>query len=229
MIAKARKLAERYKKKQKKLNITFKANAYLHPDFPVIVADSDVIEEYKWGLIPQWVHTRQQAVEIAKRTINARAETIFEKPSFRNAIIRRRCLIPSTGFFEWRHEDTIKQPYFIKLKSEDIFSLAGVYDEWINPDTGKKEHTFSIITTGANPLMAYIHNSKMRMPVIIPRDKEDMWLFPSLSKVEIQSLLQPYPTNDMEAYPVTRDLLKLAPDNPQNIEPIGEILDGANF
>lgn len=142
----------------------------------------------KWGLIPFWEKTAEKANEIRKLTYNAKADTVFEKPSFREPIKKHRCLVPSTGFFEWHHNsDGTKMPYFIRLKDGDIFSMAGIYDEWRNPETGKILRTFSILTTEANQLLAKMHNAKKRMPVILSAANKLYWLQPNLSKEEDSS------------------------------------------
>ncbi|WP_419033682.1 SOS response-associated peptidase, partial [Dysgonomonas gadei] len=177
MSAKAQKLASRYNLKTDIVEIykeileeQYHVNAFAHSLYP-IVTDSDELQAFNWGLIPSWAKTEEQAKDIENMTINAKADTIFEKPSFRHSILSKRCIVPSTGFFEWRHEGSKKIPYYIRVKDEDIFSMAGIYDVWVNPSTGEIHHSFSIITTDANPLMEYIHNTKKRMPVILsPED-----------------------------------------------------------
>ena len=106
-------------------------------------------------------------------TLNARADTIFEKPSFREPIMKKRCIVPSTGYFEWRHEGANKIPYYIYVKDEPIFSMAGIYDRWLDKDTGEEHETFSIITTDTNSLTDYIDNTKHRMPAILTQEEEE--------------------------------------------------------
>lgn len=154
-------------------------------------------------------------------TYNAKAETIFEKPSFRNPILSKRCIVPSTGYFEWRHEGVNRIPYYIYLKDEEIFSMAGVYDIWENPENKELLHTFSIITTNANPLTAYIHNTKQRMPVILLEEEEEKWLDPKLSKADIQSFFKPFDENKMDAYIIDKDILKRKPHDPKILDKAG--------
>lgn len=188
-------------------------NAFTNPDCPVVTNDNE-IQMYKWGLIPFWTKTEADAGEIRRMTYNAKAETIFQKPSFREPIRKRRCLIPSTGYFEWRHDGDKKIPYYIFLKNEPIFSMAGIYDRWADPATGVVLETFSILTTEANPLTAYIHNDPKtgnRMPLILSKEDEEKWLNPELSEKDIASLLKPFPEKEMKAYVIEKDFIKKNP------------------
>ena len=141
-------------------------------------------------------------------TINAKADTIFDKPSFRHSIMSKRCIVPSTGFFEWRHEGKDKVPYFIQVINEEIFSMGGIFDVWDNPQTGEIYHSFSIITSEANYLMEYIHNTKKRMPVILSPEDEKRWIDPNLNKEGIKDLLKPFDADKMNAYIINKDFLR---------------------
>ena len=191
----------------------YRVNAFTFPDYPIITADPEV-QSFKWGLIPFWVKDKKQADEIKRMTLNARADTIFQKPSFRDPIIKKRCIVPSTGYFEWRHEGDKKIPYYIYVKDESIFSMAGVYDSWLDKSTGEIVNTFSIIITDANPLTAYIHNTKHRMPAILSTEDEERWLDPRLAKTDIEGLLHPFPVEKMEAYIIKNDFLRKKGDDP---------------
>lgn len=175
---------------------------------PIIVRNSpNKAIMARWGLIPSW----SKDPKIAYRTINARAEGIAEKPVFRGPFRNKRCLVPTTGFFEWKALDKEKVPYFIRLAAEKLFAFAGLYDEW--PDAeGHPLTTFTIITTTPNELMEPIHN---RMPVIFTRQDEDVWLNPEEHDTEkLLSLLDPYPANRMRAYPVSKLVNSTANDTP---------------
>lgn len=175
------------------------------PKMPVLTnAEPDRLQVLAWGLIPSWVKTSAQAAEIRSKTLNARAETALEKPSFRQAIRQRRCLVPADGFYEWRTFNGKKYPYYISLKGRAVFSFAGIWAEWVDSATGEILKTYSILTTEANPLMAKIHNTKKRMPVILPRDEERTWLQDGLSAAELQALMKPFPAELMEAYTISR-------------------------
>lgn len=214
MSAKAMKLAARYGRKsdiieiaQDIINEQYHVNAFNFPKCPVITP-SEEIQVFNWGLIPFWTKTEEDAEEIRKMTLNARADTIFEKPSFREPIMKKRCIIPSTGYFEWRHEGSKKIPYYIYLKNEEIFSMAGIYDTWLDKSTGVEHTTFSIITTDTNPLTDYIHNTKHRMPTILSKEDEEKWLESALSKADISALLKPYDAAPMDAYVIGNDFIK---------------------
>lgn len=201
------------------LEENYHVNAFSHPLYP-IVTDSDELQAFHWGLIPFWVKTEEQAKDMENMTINAKADTIFEKPSFRNPIISRRCIVPSTGFFEWHHDNTKKTPYFIQVKDEDIFSMAGIYDIWNNPVTGEAYHSFSIITTEANSLMSFVHNAKKRMPVILSPEDEQKWLDSNLNKEDIKGLLKPFDADKMNAYAINNDFLKKNPKDKSIVEAV---------
>ena len=164
-----------------------------------------------WGLIPSWA----KDPSIGNKMINARAETLSEKPSFKRLIAKRRCLVLSDGFYEWRKEGKRKAPMRIRLKTGEPFGFAGLWDSWRKPD-GSDLQTFTIITTEANELLKPIHD---RMPVILPEEAEQQWLgFDVKDTSELLSLLKPYPSDLMEAYDVS--LLVNSPRNdlPQCIE-----------
>jgi putative SOS response-associated peptidase YedK len=166
-------------------------------DILCIIRDGETrLAPLRWGLIPFWA----KDPAIGNRLINARAETLAEKPSFRNAFMRQRCLIVADGFFEWRPAGKRRTPVYIYLKSKQPFGFAGLYETWKTPD-GKEIRTCTIITTDANDLVRPIHD---RMPAILPGDIEDRWLDPGeRSRERLLSLLKPYPAGEMAAYDVT--------------------------
>ncbi|MFJ5716854.1 SOS response-associated peptidase [Neobacillus sp. NPDC093127] len=151
----------------------------------------------KWGLVPPWAKDGS----IGNKMINARAETIAEKTSFRAAFKKKRCLVIADSFYEWkRHEDKTKTPMRIKLKSNDLFAMAGIWEGWKAPE-GKTLYTCSVITTGPNELMKDIHD---RMPVILLPENEKTWLDPSISDSnQLHSLLVPFDEKLMETYEVS--------------------------
>lgn len=222
MSAKATKLAARYGRNLSVVEIAekilkeqeqYRVNAFSFPEYPIITSDPE-IQSYKWGLIPFWTKDEKQANEIKRMTLNARADTIFQKPSYREPIMKKRCIVPSTGYFEWRHEDGKKIPYYIYVKDEPIFSMAGVYDSWLDRSTGEVISTFSIITTEANELTGYIHNTKHRMPAILSLENEERWLNLKLGKSDIEQLLIPFPADQMDAYVIDNDFLKKPSNDP---------------
>jgi putative SOS response-associated peptidase YedK len=176
-----------------------KVSGFEHPLLPVITSEEPTaVQLMHWGLVPHWVKEEQQAAQLQNSTLNAKAETIFEKPSFRS-IINKRCLILVNGFYEWQQQLKEKIPYFIKLKSDELFALGGLYDEWVNTNTGELYKSFSIVTVAANPLMETIHNTKKRMPLILPVQNESKWIESGVGENVIKSLLLQYPEADMEA------------------------------
>ncbi len=176
-----------------------KVNGFSLPLLPVIAQDEQIeIRAMQWGLIPHW-YKETDTKEIQRMTLNARSETIYSKPAFRDAIVKRRCILPVSSFYEWRHEGNKKIPYRIYVWDNEIFSLGAVYEIWKNPTTGELVQSFSIITTPANPLMAYVHNSKLRMPLIINPSDELNWISPQATQEAILALLRPYEETYMQA------------------------------
>ena len=156
-------------------------------------SEPETLQFFRWGLIPSWA----KEAAIGNKLINARGETISEKPSFRSAFKNRRCLVPATGFFEWSKTGG-KRPFNIRLRTGEPFAFAGLWDQWISED-GEIVHSFTIITTVPNELMATIHD---RMPVILHRENEQRWLQDNEPQ-RLQELLLPYPAQEMEAYEVS--------------------------
>jgi putative SOS response-associated peptidase YedK len=171
------------------------------------------LARFRWGLIPSWA--REAA--IGHKLINARAETIAEKPAFKNAFRKRRCLIAVDGFYEWHREGGRSKPFFISLRSGGVFGLAGLYETWHDPE-GEDVSSCTVITTEANSLIAPIHN---RMPVIIPAKGRDEWLDTETSDLDtLSGLLVPYSPDEMDAYEVSPFVNYAANDSPKCIEPL---------
>jgi len=204
----------------------FHENGFSHLPSPVITAEQpSVFRNLSWGLIPFWVKTHADAMQLRTRTLNAISEEAFEKPSFRDSIRKRRCLIPCTGFFEWRWGDSagkVKYPYFIHA-DEFLFSLAGIWSEWKDPESGEILGTYSVLTTTANPLMARIHNSKKRMPVILPKAYERDWLNPALTKDDVLAFCRPYDEKLMNAWTISRRITDRK--SPKNTEEIFQLYE----
>jgi putative SOS response-associated peptidase YedK len=152
--------------------------------------DQNSLVCYQWGLIPSWA----KDPSIGNRMFNARAETIAEKPSFKNAFQQRRCLIPMDGFYEWQKLGKMKKPLRFSLQSGEPFGLAGLYETWISPEQ-KPINTCTIITTVPNDLLRPIHD---RMPVIVPKEQEAAWIDPdNHNQKELLSMLKPYQSDEM--------------------------------
>ncbi|MDA3823076.1 MAG: SOS response-associated peptidase [Bacteroidales bacterium] len=142
--------------------------AYDNPLIPVVTQeDPQRVQLMNWGLIPNWVKEVEQAEQIKNGTCNARSESLDIKPSFKSALAKGRCWIIAKGFFEWQHLGSEKIPWYISNQDHALFAFAGLYDTWNNPDTGENEKSFSLVTTKANALMEKIHNTKLRMPVML--------------------------------------------------------------
>jgi putative SOS response-associated peptidase YedK len=166
-------------------------HAFGLPDLPAICSSSpSKVRMLKWGLIPGWTRSDEDAEEIRLKTFNARAESILEKPSYSSSVKNKRCIIPVRGFYEWQHSGKLKIPWYIYRTDGDIMSLAGLYSEWLQSSTGELICTFTIITTGANRLMAEIHNSKKRMPAILEKESEKTWLNADYDEAEILKILK---------------------------------------
>lgn len=195
-------------------HITPSYNVAPTQDVPVvIVEDGRTLEMMHWGLIPSWADDPS----IGSRMINARAETVAEKPSFRAAFKRRRALIAADGFFEWKKTDDGKRPYYLRLRDGEPFGFAGLWETW-SVDGGQEIRSCTIITTEPNDLAGEIHN---RMPVILSPDLYDSWLQPDNDdREELLSMLAPYPAEGMEAYPVSRQVNKPANNDPSVIQPV---------
>lgn len=164
-------------------------NGFTHPVIPVLTNEfPNLFRFFSWGLIPKWTKTNSEAMEIRKMTLNARLETMFDKPSFAASAKYYRCLVPVDGFYEWQHQGKEKIKYHIYLTEQKIFSLGGIWSEWVNKSTGEIIRTFSIVTMPANSLMARIHNTKKRMPVILTQEFEFEWIRNDLTKNDLNEL-----------------------------------------
>jgi putative SOS response-associated peptidase YedK len=197
-------------------------HAFGLPSLPAICSGNpDKIRLLKWGLIPSWVNSADAANEIRFKTFNARAESIDKKPSFSSSFKSKRCIIPVKGFFEWQHVGEKKIPWYIKSADDGIISLAGLWDEWVETNTGELFSTFSIVTTDANPLMAEIHNSAKKMPVILNKETERKWIDIGIGKEEALNLLIPCPSEYLNAYTIGDLVNKKSSDrnSPEVIKP----------
>lgn len=170
----------------------------------ITAEDFNKFQFFHWGLVPYWSKKWDDVMGPSYNTLNAKSETVFTTRSYEHCIEKQRCLIPVSGFFESMDVKGKKYPHLIKVKNEDMFCLAGIYDCWTNPETGEKVGTYSILTTEANELMAKIHNIKKRMPIILPRELEDAWVTPELSHDSIKKLMAQFPSDEMEAYPIAK-------------------------
>lgn len=179
-----------------KKKVTVAPRYNIAPSQQILIVRSEHLDKkltaMRWGLIPHWAKDEK----IGYKMINARIETVAEKPSFRDAFKKRKCLIPATGFYEWKHQGSRKQPYFIKMKNGVLFSMAGIWESWKSPE-GKEIESCSIITTKANTIVGKIHD---RMPVIIKKESYGLYLDGDINPLDY---LEPYSPYKMIAYPVS--------------------------
>ena len=205
-------LAERYGVEYPLLGLTANYNVAPGVEMPTISKNSpNQAILRKWGLVPFW----SKDPKIGYKMINARAETIAEKPSFKNALKSRRCIVPASGFYEWRMEAGAKTPYFFKPEQDTLFSFAGLYETWRGPDE-TVINSYTIITTQANDLTRSYHE---RMPVILAREDEETWLDVQTPLVAIMSLLKPYIASEMAVYQVSVEVNSVKNNHPGLIEP----------
>lgn len=170
------------------------------------------LARHRWGLVPGWA----KDVKIGYKLINARSETASVKPAFRDAWRRRRCLIPASGFFEWKSDGRRKRPFYIRLQRREPFAFAGLWEVWRSRD-GVELFTCTVLTTEPNALVAEIHD---RMPVILPPEAYADWLDPGADAVRLKALMRPFPADAMEAYEVSTLVNSPANDSPACIEPV---------
>ena len=185
---------------------------------PVIVNQGNKeIELMVWGLIPHFAANEQYKY----KTINAKAETVDTLPTFRHSFVRKRCLVPATGFYEPDKINFVKQPYpwhYFKMKDNSIFSFAGLYDIWKDKNNGKEIHSYSVITTTPNEVVGKYHD---RMPVILEEDEEEKWLNPDIDEAnQLRSLLKPLPNDELEEWEVGVAARNPKNDYPEVIEPL---------
>lgn len=192
---------------------TIESRYNIAPSQPMAIITNDAPQEVtlvKWGLVPHW----SKDPAIGNKMINARSETAAEKPSFRASFKYRRCVIPASGFYEWKKTDNGKIPQYIYLQDEPVFSFAGLWSVWTDPEGGEL-WTATILTTDANDKMKSLHD---RMPVILPRESRELWLDKEADPAALQSLMKPYDKGTIEYYPVSKAVNKPANDNPTLIE-----------
>jgi putative SOS response-associated peptidase YedK len=170
------------------------APTHMHPVMTNL--DQDHLQFFRWGLIPFWAKDKK----VGYKMINARKETLLEKSTFKNAVNKKRCIVPFDGFYEWKKTEDGKQPYRIVTTDTEIFSVAGLWERWKSPEH-EDIYSFTLITQEPNELMADIHN---RMPAILRPDQERDWLDMNIPSEDAIQMLQPYPSELMNAYPVAK-------------------------
>ena len=182
---------------------------------PIVIRDIEALHtltNMRWGFVPHWSKDQN----LGYRLINARAETVSKKRTFRASLNDRRCIIPADGFYEWQHLPGGKQPYLIRLTGVSPFGFAGLWDRWAEPN-GTTHRTFTILTTSANSLIQSIHP---RMPVILDRSQREEWLAIGSQQSTLERLSRPYPSVEMEAFPITTFVNNADNDSRQCLQPL---------
>ncbi|MBK9736075.1 MAG: SOS response-associated peptidase [Saprospiraceae bacterium] len=187
------------------------APTHMHP--VITSQDQQHIHLFRWGLIPFWAKDKN----IGSKMINARMETLMEKPAFKGGLKSKRCIVPFDGFYEWKRIGKFKVPFRIVTTDQDIFTVAGIWDSWKDPFDGEHLYSFTLITMEPNKLMETIHD---RMPAILLKENEKLWLDETLSPKESLQLLIPYPSEYMEAYQVSTMVNNVKENNPSLILPV---------
>lgn len=195
-------------------------SAFTYPFLPTIVNQNGhkTCIPKTWGLIPAWVKYETQAEELRKLGMNAKGETVDSKPMFRGAFKNGRCVIPAAGFFEWREFNKKKYPYYIYPADGSWFFFAGISDNWTNKQTGEEIDTYCIVTSPANGLLSMIHNTKLRMPLILEETDLDQWL--AGDSEHALKLVKPYDENKMSAHTVSK--LVSGPRSDRNVPEVQE-------
>ncbi len=209
VLAETAALVERFNIQSAPANLAPRYNVAPTQSMPVVVKQSpNRLVMMRWGVVPAWAKDSKPGAPL----INARAETLAQKRSFRQLLTAQRCLVPASGFYEWQQSGDGKTPHYIHLKQQPLFAFAGLYERSVDSQ-GVEEFSYTIITTAPNALMASIHN---RMPVILRQEDEDAWLNPDETEPEkLLPLLQPYAAEEMEAYAVSRAVNSPRNDGPQ--------------
>lgn len=212
-------LSERFQLRDLNLDLTPTWNAAPTQQLPVVVAGDGPLRDahlMRWGLLPRW---KQRGEGRAPEPINARAETLAERPMFRPLTARNRCIVPATGFYEWQQTEHGKQPVVLRPTDQEVFGFAGLWDETTSAE-GELIRSYTIITTAPNELVAPIHQ---RMAAILDPDDEAAWLDPDLTEWPvIEQLIRSYPADRMELFPVGRAVNNTRANDPSLIQPLTE-------
>lgn len=190
-------------------------SGFEHPELPgITAAKADTVQGLIWGIIPEWA-SASAAAELQRKTLNARSETVFSTPMYRS-YATQRCLLLVDGFYEWQHSGKEKIPHFIYRKGRQLMAFGGIYAE--SPHLQKT--TCSIVTTAANPLLSTIHNTKLRMPLILSQKDWDHWLDPKADQTAVERLMVPYAGDDLMAHAIATINPKADNNRPEVQEPV---------
>lgn len=191
----------------------FLINGFEHPYMPVITdSNPQEIKFFRWGFVPENITSDSEAANFLKayNTLNANSDKIFESKIYSRPVLNQRCLVLCSGFFEWRKVKGKRIPYYITLKDESLFVFAGVWGKW-NDESGKEHFTYSVLTIDANELMAQVHNTKKRMPLILTPERAKKWIETNITEEEIKKMIAPTPSDNLSAYTI-KQFLPLAQD-----------------
>lgn len=186
----------------------FLINGFEHPPLPVITDENpQEISFFRWGFVPDSVKSESQAANFLRsyNTLNANSDKIFESKIYSEAVLKHRCLVLCSGFFEWRKVKGKRIPYYISLKDDSLFAFAGIWSSWID-EKGNKNNTYSILTLDANDLVAQVHNTKKRMPVMLTPENAKKWIDPDLNEESIKSMFTQIPSESLKAYTIKQFL-----------------------
>lgn len=178
-------------------------SGFTFPKLPVIFQKEEhlAISGMNWGLIPRWCKSGKQT-ELQKLGLNAKCETVHEKPMFKHAFAHGRCVVPASGFFEWREVNKKKYPYFIHPAASEVLYMAGISETWVDLETGEEKQTYGIVTSPANALLAFVHNTKLRMPLVLNERDIQTWIFGT--EEAAKSLMKPCEDDVLAAHTVSR-------------------------
>lgn len=183
--------------------VSYFLSGFSHPLLP-LVTDKGILF-YRWGLVPSWTKDAATAASLSKHTLNAVGETMFSKPSYRDAAKKHRGILGISGFFEWREWAGHKYPYFIHQKNNELLSLACLTSAWTDPASGEEINSFSVVTTPANTLLSGIHNTRLRMPLILANPQEEAsWINNHTTTEEVLALVKPCPEDLLSAHTVSK-------------------------
>lgn len=182
---------------------------------PIITqSDREHFQPMRWGFIPPWAKDEK----IGFKMINARVETLLEKNTFKKAVSNKRCLVPADGFYEWKRKGKEKQAFRIQKKDASLFCYAGLWSKWVSPQ-GEEIFSFTVITQKPNKLVEDIHD---RMPVILTKEQEELWLSEDISPEELLNMIEPYSDDDLDAFPVSNKVNNVRNNDVSLIQPIEE-------
>lgn len=206
--------------------------AFDQPLIPVISQDTPgKVQLMQWGLIPRWTRDTEHAEKIRSGTYNARAESLSEKPAFRESFASKRCLVIVRGFFEWQHRAGSRIPWYICHKEHPLVALGGIFDQWQAPGSDISSQTFSIVTVRANPLMEKIHNTKKRMPLLFEKAAERRWLDETYTRERLERLITPCDETILNAWTIRNTVTgpNADPYNPSLLDPVAYPANGTLF